>query len=45
MTVEQQVAHTASSIDWLLAGAFSPMGFDLDFDAHAAAHFSESSII
>ena len=36
MTVAQQVAHAATSIDWLLDGAFNPKGFDLDFEAHAA---------
>lgn len=33
-TVAQQVAHTASTVDWLLDGAFSPDGFDMDFEAH-----------
>ena len=32
-TVAQQVAHAAHTIDWFLAGAFDPNGFDMDFDA------------
>ncbi len=29
-----QVAHVAQTIDWFLAGAFDPNGFDMDFEAH-----------
>ena len=36
MTVAQQVAHTAQTIDWFIDGATSPSGFDLDFAKHAA---------
>ena len=28
----QQVAHTASVIEWFMEGAFSPQGFKLDFE-------------
>jgi uncharacterized damage-inducible protein DinB len=35
MTVAQQIAHTAQSIDWFMEGAFRPEGFDLDFESHA----------
>ena len=35
MTVAQQVAHAAQTIEWFIAGAFRPEGFDLDFAAHA----------
>lgn len=35
MTAAQQVAHAAQTIEWFIAGAFSPSGFDLDFDALA----------
>ena len=35
MTAAQQVAHAAQTIDWFIAGAFSPAGFDVDFEAHA----------
>jgi len=36
-TVAQQVAHVAMTVDWFLDGAFSPEGFDMDFEAHVAA--------
>lgn len=32
MTVAQHIAHAAQVIDWLMAGAFRPEGFDLDFE-------------
>lgn len=34
MSVSQQVAHVAHTIRWLLDGAFSPSGFDMNFIAH-----------
>jgi uncharacterized damage-inducible protein DinB len=37
MTVAQQVAHTAQTLDWFIEGAFRPEGFDLDFAKHAQA--------
>jgi len=37
MTVAQQVAHTAQTLDWFVGGATRPEGFDLDFASHAAA--------
>jgi uncharacterized damage-inducible protein DinB len=37
MTVAQQVAHTAQTLDWFVEGATRPEGFDLDFEAHAKA--------
>ncbi len=37
MTVAQQVAHTAQTLDWFIAGASRPAGFDLDFEKHAKA--------
>src|SRR4029434_6082692 len=30
MTVAQQVAHTAQTLDWFIEGASRPEGFDLD---------------
>ena len=33
-TVAQQVAHAAHTIDWFLAGAFDPNGFDMGFEDH-----------
>jgi len=35
MTVAQQVAHAAQTLDWFIHGATRPEGFDLDFEAHA----------
>jgi uncharacterized damage-inducible protein DinB len=35
MTVAQQVAHVAQTLDWFIQGATRPEGFDLDFAAHA----------
>src|ERR1019366_3277606 len=37
MTVAQQVAHTAQTLDWFIEGASRPEGFDLDFAKHAEA--------
>src|ERR1035441_5107922 len=37
MTVAQQVAHTAQTLDWFIEGASRPEGFDLDFEKHATA--------
>lgn len=35
MTVAQQVAHVAHTIDWFVQGAFRPEGFDQDWEGHA----------
>jgi uncharacterized damage-inducible protein DinB len=35
MTVSQQVAHVAHTIEWFIDGAFSREGFNLDFEQHA----------
>ena len=35
MTVAQQVAHAAQTLDWFVQGVSRPEGFDLDFEAHA----------
>ena len=37
MTVAQQVAHAAQTLDWFIDGASRPEGFDLDFAKHAMA--------
>jgi len=37
MTVAQQVAHAAHTLQWFVQGASSPEGFDLDFEAQAKA--------
>src|SRR5438128_12174270 len=35
MTVAQQVAHAAQTLDWFIEGASRAVGFDLDFEKHA----------
>jgi uncharacterized damage-inducible protein DinB len=35
-TVAGQIAHAALTVDWFIAGAFSPSGFDMNFAAHEA---------
>jgi uncharacterized damage-inducible protein DinB len=35
MTAAQQVAHVAHTIDWFVAGAFRPEGFDQNWEEHA----------
>jgi uncharacterized damage-inducible protein DinB len=35
MTVAQQVAHTAQTLNWFIEGATRSEGFDLDFEKHA----------
>src|SRR5690349_4437226 len=37
MTVAQQVAHAAQTLDWFIEGASRPEGFDLNFEQHAKA--------
>jgi len=44
MTVAQQVAHTAQTLDWFIEGASRPEGFDLDFEKHAKALASMTSL-
>ena len=44
MTVAQQVAHTAHTLDWFIEGASRPEGFDLDFEKHAKALASVTSL-
>ena len=44
MTVAQQVAHTAQTLDWFVEGAGRPEGFDLDFEKHAKAIESVTSL-
>lgn len=34
-TAAQQFAHIGHTVHWLLDGAFSPKGFDMDFEKHA----------
>jgi len=35
MTVAQQIAHAAQTLDWFIEGASRAEGFDLDFEKHA----------
>jgi uncharacterized damage-inducible protein DinB len=44
MTVAQQVAHTAQTIDWFIEGASRSEGFDLDFEKIAKALESVTSL-
>ncbi len=44
MTAAQQVAHVAQTLDWFVEGASRPEGFDLDFEKHAAALASTTSL-
>ncbi|MGD0012853.1 MAG: DinB family protein [Bryobacteraceae bacterium] len=37
MTVAQQVAHTAQTLDWFIEGASRSAGFDLDFEKQVQA--------
>lgn len=44
MTVAQQVAHVAHTIDWFVEGATRPQGFDLDFETQAKQYMSVTSL-
>jgi uncharacterized damage-inducible protein DinB len=44
MTVAQQIAHTAQTLDWFIEGASRPEGFDLDFEKHARATAGVTSL-
>ena len=44
MTVAQQVAHAAHTLNWFVEGASRPEGFDLDFEAQAKALQSVESL-
>lgn len=44
MTVAQQVAHTAQTIDWFMEGAFRPEGFDMDFEGQMKAVMATTSL-
>lgn len=33
-SVAEQVAHAAQTVDWFREGAFSPTGYDFDFEKH-----------
>lgn len=44
MTVAQQVAHVAQTVDWFIEGAFRAEGFDLDFEGHAKVYMAVTSL-
>jgi len=44
MTVAQQVAHTARTLEWFLDGATRPEGFNLNFEQQAQALYGVRSL-
>ena len=44
MTVAQQVAHAAQTLEWFVEGASRAEGFDLDFEKHAKAVHNVTSL-
>lgn len=44
MTVAQQVAHVAQTLDWFVEGVSRPEGFDMDFEKHAKATAAFTSL-
>lgn len=44
MTVVQQVAHVAHTVEWFVEGATRPEGFDMDFPAHREVISQVSSL-
>jgi uncharacterized damage-inducible protein DinB len=44
MTVAQQVAHVAQTLDWFIDGVTRPEGFDLNFEEHAKALVKVTSL-
>ena len=44
MTVAQQIAHAAQTLNWFIEGASRPEGFDLDFEKHAKALAGATSL-
>ena len=44
MTVAQQVAHVAQTVDWFLDGVTSDKGFSMDFEARAKEVLSVTSL-
>lgn len=43
-TVAQQVAHAAKTVEWLVDGALSPSGFDMNFEEHIAETMTFTSL-
>ncbi len=44
MTVAQQVAHTAQTLEWFIDGATKPEGFDLNFEQNAQSVYQVKSL-
>jgi len=44
MSVAQQVAHAAPTVEWFVAGAFSPSGFASDWEAQAKRTMAVTSL-
>jgi uncharacterized damage-inducible protein DinB len=44
MTLAQQVAHAAHTVDWFVEGAFRPEGFSMDFEGHGKVVAAYSSL-
>lgn len=44
LTVAQQVAHVAQTIDWFREGITRPDGFDMNFEAHMAEVMKVTSL-
>lgn len=44
MTVAQQVAHAAHTINWFIDGVTRPEGFDLDFEKQAIEYIGVTSL-
>lgn len=44
MSVAQQVAHIARTVDWFVDGAESPNGFNMDFERHTAEAMAITSL-
>jgi len=44
MTVSQQVAHVAQTLEWFVEGAGRPEGFDLNFEQHASDLAASTSL-
>ena len=44
MSVAQQVAHAAHTLEWFREGAFRPEGFDMNFEAHAKEIMAVTSL-
>ena len=44
MTVAQQIAHTAATIEWFVQGAYSAEGFDLNFEEHSKHYKSVTKL-